>query len=59
MPNRVVLVADDELPGTKGWAYAASDKGEWIFIRESQMSESLLARILAIVPPPRRLAKAV
>jgi hypothetical protein len=53
MPNRVVLIADDELPENQEWAYASSTRGEYIFIKESAMCPSLLARVLAIVPPPR------
>lgn len=58
MPNRVVLIEDNELPESQDWAYACSGKGEWIFIKESAMCPSLLARVLATVPPPRRLQAA-
>lgn len=53
MPDRVVLVNDDELPETHEWAYASSTRGEWIFIKESRIRPGLLDSVLAVVPPPR------
>lgn len=53
MPDRVVLVADDELPESHEWAYACDGCCEWIFIKESRIRPGLLDGILQVVPPPR------
>lgn len=56
MPNRVVLVDDDELPDEHDWAYASCVAGEWIFMKRSRASPTLLAEVLASLPPRCRAA---
>lgn len=53
MPNRVVLVEDDELPEEHDWAYARCVAGEYVFMKRSRASPSLVAEVLAAIPRPR------